>query len=60
MTRPGTDTSLYAECLAAMAASGGSFPCEFFAPNWRVDDTPHAVADTDIGGAALPDFQERR
>lgn len=58
MTRPVIDTSLYAECLAAMAASGESFPCEFFAPIWRADDSPPVVAGADLGGT-LPDIQER-
>ena len=57
MTRPVTDTSLYAECLAAMAASGESFPCEFFAPIWRADDSPPVVAGADLGGLC-PTFKK--
>lgn len=32
MVEPHSNLSLYAECLAAMAASGDAYPCEMFAP----------------------------
>jgi hypothetical protein len=32
MPDPHTDPNLYAECLAAMAASGEGYPCETLAP----------------------------
>jgi hypothetical protein len=41
MTRPDADLSLFAECLAAMAASGEAYPCDTFAPIRRADSVSH-------------------
>lgn len=63
MVEPHSNLSLYAECLAAMAASGDAYPCEMFAP---VHHGGHdqgyereAIADNDRSSRALRDRLDR-
>jgi hypothetical protein len=61
MAEPIIDHSLYAECLAAMAASGDGFPCDTLAPRGLLEFTMHdrSAAFAAADGKA-PEMMHRR